>query len=162
MADSISPERRSRNMSAIKSKDTKPEVYLRKLLYHQGFRYSKNFSGIFGHPDIYLPKYKVAIFVHGCYWHRHSGCQYAYMPKSRVEFWQRKFDDNLHRDKLVRETLESQGIRCLIVWECTIKRMKNENSYEKKVVEIIIQFVKQSPKNCYLGNSNDLPLRYEI
>lgn len=85
MADTISPERRSLNMSAIKSKDTKPEVYLRKLLYHQGFRYRKNYSGVFGHPDIYLPKYKVAIFVHGCYWHRHSGCQYAYMPKSRVD-----------------------------------------------------------------------------
>ena len=162
MADTISPERRSRNMSAIKSRDTKPEVYLRKLLYHQGFRYRKNYSGVFGHPDIYLPKYKVAIFVHGCYWHRHSGCQYAYMPKSRVEFWHKKFDDNIRRDKFVRETLESQGIRCLIVWECTIKRMRNENNYEKNVVEIITQFVKSSPGIYNLENGNDLTLCYEI
>ncbi len=126
MADTISPERRSRNMSAIKSKDTKPEVYLRKLLYHHGLRYRKNYSGVFGHPDIYLPKYKTAIFVHGCYWHRHEGCQCAYMPKSRVEFWQKKFNENIRRDQLVRETLENQGIHCIVFWECTIKQMKRD------------------------------------
>ncbi len=162
MADTISPECRSHNMSAIKSKDTKPEVYLRKLLYHKGFRYRKNYSGVFGHPDIYLPKYRVAIFVHGCYWHRHRGCQYAYMPKSEVEFWQKKFDDNIRRDRLVQETLERQGIRFLIVWECTIKRMKNEKDHEKNVVEKIIQFVKLSPRIYCLRNSNDTPIRYEI
>lgn len=139
MADTISPERRSRNMSAIKSKDTKPEVYLRKLLYHQGFRYRKNYSGVFGHPDIYLPKYKVAIFVHGCYWHRHSGCRYAYMPKSRVEFWQKKFDDNVRRDQLVRETLENHGIRCLVVWECTITKMQKDSRVEAEILQEIMQ-----------------------
>ena len=139
MADTISPERRSRNMSAIKSKDTKPEVYLRKLLYHQGFRYRKNYSGVFGHPDIYLQKYKVAIFVHGCYWHRHSGCQYAYMPKSRVEFWQKKFDDNVRRDQLVRETLENHGIRCLVVWECTITKMQKDSRVEAEILQEIMQ-----------------------
>lgn len=139
MADTISPERKSRNMSAIKSKDTKPEVYLRKLLYHQGFRYRKNYSGVFGHPDIYLPKYKVAIFVHGCYWHRHSGCQYAYMPKSRVEFWQKKFDDNVRRDNLVRKTLESQGIRCLAVRECAITKMQKDSRVEAEILQEIMQ-----------------------
>lgn len=143
MADTISPERRSRNMSAIKNKDTKPEVYLRRLLFHQGFRYRKNYSGVFGHPDIYLPKYKVAIFVHGCYWHRHSGCQYAYMPKSRVEFWQKKFDDNVRRDELVRETLESQGIRCLIVWECTVKKMRKDGEFEEKQLELISRQIRE-------------------
>ncbi len=142
MADTISSERRSRNMSAIKSKDTKPEVYLRKLLYHHGFRYRKNYSGVFGHPDIYLPKYKVAIFVHGCYWHRHSGCRYAYMPKSRVEFWQKKFDNNVRRDRLVKETLESQGIRCLVVWECTIKKMQKDNNVEAEYLQELSQFIK--------------------
>lgn len=145
MADTISPERRSRNMSAIKSRDTNPEVYLRKLLYHQGFRYRKNYSGVFGHPDIYLPKYRVAIFVHGCYWHRHSGCQYAYMPKSRVEFWQKKFDDNVRRDQLVQNTLESQGIRYIVVWECTIKKMQKDKVTEAKATEEIIR---DYPNNC--------------
>lgn len=143
MADTISPERRSRNMSAIKSRDTMPEVYLRKLLYHQGFRYRKNYPGVFGHPDIYLPKYKVAIFVHGCYWHRHSGCQYAYMPKSRVEFWQKKFDDNVRRDQLVRETLESQGIRCLVVWECALKKMRKDGEFEEKQLELISRQIRE-------------------
>lgn len=128
-------------MSAIKSKDTKPEVYLRKLLYHQGFRYRKNYSAVFGHPDIYLPKYKVAIFVHGCYWHRHSGCQYAYMPKSRVEFWQKKFDDNIRRDKLVRETLENQGIRCIVVWKCTIKKMQKNKEIETGTLQDLIHSI---------------------
>ena len=97
-------------------------------------------SGILN-PDIYLPKYKVAIFVHGCYWHRHSGCQYAYMPKSRVEFWQKKFDDNIRRDKLVRETLENQGIRCIVVWECTIKKMQKNKEIETGTLQDLIHSI---------------------
>ena len=141
MADTISSERRSKNMSAIRSKDTKPEIYLRKLLYHQGFRYRKNYSGVLGHPDIYFPKYKVAVFVHGCYWHRHSGCKYAYMPKSRVEFWKKKFDDNIRRDQVVQETLENQGIRYLVVWECTIQKMQKDNRVEEKELQKLIQSI---------------------
>lgn len=87
---------------------------------------------------IYLPKYKVAIFVHGCYRHRHSGCQYTYMPKSRVDFWQKKFDDNVRRDKLVQETLENHGIRCIVVWECTIKKMQKDKMTETKATDEII------------------------
>ena len=138
MADTISPERRSRNMASIRSKDTKPEVYLRKLLYHNGFRYRKNYSGVFGHPDIYLPKYKVAIFVHGCYWHRHSGCRYAYMPKSRVDFWQKKYDDNVRRDQLVQETLEHQGIRYIVVWECAINEIQKHKDLAQTIMNEII------------------------
>ena len=91
MADIVSPERRSKNMSAIRSKDTKPEIYLRKLLFAEGYRYRIAEKSIPGHPDMFLRKYNTAIFVHGCFWHRHQGCKYAYMPKSRVEFWQKKF-----------------------------------------------------------------------
>ena len=83
MADIKSPEDRSRNMAAIRNKDTKPEIYLRNLLFAEGYRYRKNYAKIPGHPDIYLPKYKTAIFVHGCFWHRHQGCKYAYMPKKQ-------------------------------------------------------------------------------
>ena len=141
MADTISSEKRSKNMSAIRSKDTKPEIYLRKLLYHQGFRYRKNYSGVFGHPDIYLSKYKIAIFVHGCYWHRHNGCPYAYTPKSRVEFWQKKFNNNVRRDQVVQETLESQGIRYLVVWECTIQKMQKDKRVETKELQKIVQSI---------------------
>mgnify|MGYP002312088824 FL=1 len=85
-----------------------------------------------GHPDIYLKKYNTAIFVHGCFWHRHEGCKYAYMPKSRVEFWKKKFDDNVKRDELVRKELESKKVKIVVVWECTIKRMKKDEEFRKE------------------------------
>ena len=124
MTDIKSPEERSRNMAAIRSKDTKPEVYLRKLLFAQGYRYRKNYTKIPGHPDIYLPKYRTAIFVHGCFWHRHRGCKYAYVPKSNIEFWKKKFQDNIERDVEVKSELGKMGIKEVIVWECTVKEMK--------------------------------------
>lgn len=115
MADIVSPEKRSQNMSAIRSKNTKPEVYLRKLLFAQGYRYRIADKSVPGHPDIFLCKYNTAIFVNGCFWHRHQGCKYAYTPKSRVEFWQKKFDDNVRRDSAVKAELLEHGIKCLIV-----------------------------------------------
>lgn len=124
MTDIKSPEERSRNMAAIRSKDTKPEVYLRKLLFAQGYRYRKNYKKIPGHPDIYLPKYRTAIFVHGCFWHRHRGCKYAYVPKSNIEFWKKKFQDNIERDVEVKSELGKMGIKEVIIWECTVKEMK--------------------------------------
>lgn len=124
MTDIKSPEERSWNMAAIRSKDTKPEVYLRKLLFAQGYRYRKNYKKIPGHPDIYLPKYRTAIFVHGCFWHRHRGCKYAYVPKSNIEFWKKKFQDNIERDVEVKSELGKMGIKEVIVWECTVKEMK--------------------------------------
>ena len=105
MADIKSPEERSRNMSAIRSKDTEPEVYLRKLLFSEGLRYRKNVRNLPGCPDMYLARYNTAIFVHGCYWHRHEGCKYAYEPKSRSDFWQEKFAANIKRDEVVKLNL---------------------------------------------------------
>lgn len=140
--DIKSPEERSRNMAAIRSKDTKPEIYFRKLLFAQGYRYSLNSSKVPGHPDIYLRKYNTAIFVHGCFWHRHSGCQYAYMPKSRVEFWQKKFEVNVKRDYVVRMELQDKGIKCLIVWECTVKRMKRNQMDCEKYLKMVERFFK--------------------
>lgn len=139
--DIKSPEERSRNMAAIRSKNTKPEVYFRKLLFAQGYRYSLNSSKVPGHPDIYLRKYNTAIFVHGCFWHRHSGCQYAYMPKSRVEFWQKKFEANVKRDYVVGMELQDKGIKCLIVWECTVKRMKKNLAGCEKYLKEIEEFL---------------------
>lgn len=139
--DIKSPEERSRNMAAIRSKNTKSEVYFRKLLFAQGYRYSLNSSKVPGHPDIYLRKYNTAIFVHGCFWHRHSGCQYSYMPKSRVEFWQKKFEANVKRDYIVRMELQDKGIKCLIVWECTVKRMKRNSADCEKYLKIVGEFL---------------------
>lgn len=140
MADTITPQQRSLNMSAIKSRDTKPEVYLRKLLFSRGYRYRKNDPRITGHPDIYLPKFKTAIFVNGCFWHRHQECRYAYSPKSRVDFWNRKFEANVRRDQVVQEQLTKEGIRVLIVWECTIRYMIKDAAHEESTLKEIVTF----------------------
>lgn len=144
MTDIKSPEERSYNMARIRSRDTKPEEYIRKTIYALGYRYRKNYSKIFGHPDIWMPKYNVAVFVNGCFWHRHRGCKYAYIPKSRVEFWKSKFDRNIERDKTVKTTLESQGVRMLIIWECTVKKMTKSNELKNDVMDRIESFIESS------------------
>ena len=141
MTDIKTKEDRSKNMSAIHSKNTKPELYLRKLLFSQGFRYRNNVKNIVGHPDIYLAKYNTVIFVNGCFWHRHKECKYAYMPKSRVEFWNNKFTNNINRDYKVKTELERAGIKCLIVWECTVKKMMKSEEERIKTLDCIMQFL---------------------
>lgn len=141
MADIVSPEQRSRNMSAIRSANTKPEIYIRKLLFARGYRYRIGEKSVPGHPDIFLRRYNTAIFVHGCFWHRHPGCKYAYNPKSRVEFWQKKFGDNVRRDETVRAQLREQGIRCLVVWECTVRQMRKADSVREQAVEKMEAFL---------------------
>lgn len=141
MADIVSKEQRSKNMSAIRSKDTKPEVYLRKLLFAEGYRYRIAEKSVPGHPDIFLRKYNTAIFVHGCFWHRHQGCKYAYTPKSRIDFWQKKFADNVKRDAAVKDELRKQNIKCLIVWECTIKQIQKDDSMKSRIIASIGGFL---------------------
>ncbi len=141
MADIVAPDVRSRNMAAIRNMDTAPEVYLRKKLYSLGIRYRKNYAAIEGHPDIWLGKYNVAVFVNGCFWHRHENCKYSYTPKTRVDYWNEKFEKNMARDRLVRKKLCEQGIRVLVVWECTLKEMQKNNSYESFVLDSIVSFL---------------------
>lgn len=141
MADIVTAEQRSRNMAAIRSRDTKPEVYLRKLLFSKGYRYRIADKTVLGHPDIFLRKHNTAIFVHGCFWHRHQNCKYAYTPKSRVEFWQKKFDDNVRRDKIVQDELQARNIKCLIVWECTIKKMIRDSTMQKELLAQVHSFI---------------------
>ena len=114
-------EQRSRNMSAIKSKNTKPEIKVRKVLHSMGYRFRLHSKDLPGSPDIVLPKYKTVIFVHGCFWHRHQNCKYASTPKTRQEFWNKKFNENINRDKLNQENLSSKGWKIIVVWECEIK-----------------------------------------
>lgn len=155
MADIKGPAERSKNMSAIRSKNTKPELYIRKELFSRGYRYRIAPSNIPGHPDIYLAKYNLAIFVHGCFWHRHTGCKYAYMPKSRVEFWDKKFSDNIRRDEEVRQLLHSRGIRTFIIWECAIKRAISKKGDPEALFQRIenmirsdVQFREESADAC--------------
>lgn len=124
MADSLTKEQRSHNMAAIKSRRTKPELFLRHELFMKGYRFRVNVNYIPGHPDLFFRKYNLAIFVNGCFWHRHSNCKFSYVPKSNDEFWKSKFEANTQRDLKVKTELEQKGIRQMIVWECFLRRMK--------------------------------------
>jgi DNA mismatch endonuclease (patch repair protein) len=122
--DSLTPEKRSWNMSRIRSRDTKPEIAVRSLLHRMGYRFRLHSQLLPGRPDIVLPRYRTVIFVHGCYWHRHKGCRYAYTPKSRVDFWTGKFSENVERDQRREHELRALGWNVLIVWECETRNME--------------------------------------
>lgn len=131
MADVHTPEQRSRNMSAIRSKNTKPEEIVRKYLFAQGFRYRKNVSQLPGKPDIVLPKYKTVIFVNGCFWHKHEGCRYFVWPKNNAEFWKSKIEGNVARDKQNESQLISMGWNVIVIWECQLKKTFKENTLKQ-------------------------------
>lgn len=121
MADKITHERRSWNMSRIKGRDTTPELQLRSLLHRAGFRFRLYVRELPGKPDIVLPKYHTVIFVHGCFWHRHEGCRNATMPSTRTAFWKSKFDSNVSRDERNQNVLKAAGWTVFTVWECELK-----------------------------------------
>ena len=118
-------EQRSRNMSAIKSKNTKPEIAVRKVLHSMGYRFRLHRKDLPGSPDIVLPKYKTVIFVHGCFWHRHENCKYATTPKTREEFWNNKFRSNVERDLEIQENIKNIEWRSVVIWECETKDIEN-------------------------------------
>jgi DNA mismatch endonuclease (patch repair protein) len=119
--DKISAERRSWNMSRIQAKNSKPEVAVRHLLHGMGYRFRLHVISLPGRPDIVLPKYRSVVFVNGCFWHRHPGCKYAYVPKSRLDFWTRKFEGNTSNDRKVIEELKALGWKVVTIWECEVK-----------------------------------------
>lgn len=121
MADVFSPDKRSEVMSRIKGCNTKPEKTVRSLLHRLGYRFRLHCKDLPGKPDIVLPKYKTVIFVHGCFWHRHINCNFAYIPKSRSDFWAKKFALNVARDIQVKSELEKLGWQVIVVWECELR-----------------------------------------
>ena len=127
-------EQRSRNMSAIKSKNTKPEIAVRKLLHSMGYRFRLHRKDLPGSPDIVLPKYKTVIFVHGCFWHRHENCKYASNPKTRKEFWESKFKANVKRDLEIQEKIKNIGWQSIVIWEC---ELKNHEKLKKSLINSI-------------------------
>src|ERR1700710_2293127 len=122
MADVHSKEIRSYNMSRIRSKDTKPEMLVRRFLHKNGFRYRLHVKGLPGKPDIVLPKYKTVIFIHGCFWHGHEGCKYYVVPKTRTEWWLNKINSNTANDIKAEQSLKIKGWRVLTLWECDLKK----------------------------------------
>src|SRR3546814_853988 len=118
MKDHLSPEERSAHMRLIRGRNTQPEVRVRQLLHAMGYRFRLHRRDLPGSPDIVLPKHRIVIFVHGCFWHQHKGCQLARLPKSRPEYWLPKFQRNAQRDMEVAQQLTLLGWRQLVVWEC--------------------------------------------
>ena len=137
MTDTLSKKQRSKAMSKVRSTDTKPEWILRCGLHRLGFRYRLRNRQLPGRPDLVFPKYMAAVFVHGCYWHRHPGCKDASTPKSNASFWAAKFAENVERDQRTQRTLERFGWRILVVWECEL--IKHTAETIRKVASWLVQ-----------------------
>lgn len=141
--DVHSKEVRSYNMSQIKSKNTKPEIKIRKFLFSHGFRYRKNDKRYPGHPDIVLPKYHTVIFVNGCFWHMHDDCRDFSLPKTNTYFWKEKLENNKRRDSLVYEELKNMGWKVIVIWQCEIKNKLFESRMN--------QLMKQIKESCNIS-----------
>jgi DNA mismatch endonuclease (patch repair protein) len=122
MTDIFSPEKRSRIMATVKGKDTKPEMRVRKELHRRGLRYRLHAKNLPGKPDLVFPRYKLALFVHGCFWHGHENCKKSTIPTSNVEFWENKIRKNKERDAVSIERLKRESWRCVVLWECQIDK----------------------------------------
>lgn len=160
MADIKTTDERSKNMAAIRSRDTKPELFIRHGLFARGYRYRIASKSIPGHPDLYFARYHTALFVHGCFWHRHEDCKYAYTPKSREDFWMAKFRANQRRDETVRNDLKEIGCRQLVIWECAVKMSMKDKDISAKLFGTIEMFLKSETQ--YLEISQALLLSEDV
>lgn len=140
IADVMTAEQRSRCMAAIKGKDTKPEMIVRKYLFSRGLRFRVQVRKLPGTPDIVLPKYKTAIFVNGCFWHGHEGCKYFRLPKSNVEFWKEKIERNIERDKESMQALLDLGWKVIRVWECELRNKANREETLDRIYNSITSY----------------------
>jgi len=129
MVDTRTKEQRSQIMAAVHSKNTSIELLVRKYLWSHGIRYRLHPASLPGKPDIVIPRHKIVIFVHGCFWHGHEGCSLGRLPKTRVEYWREKIEKNKIRDRLVEEILEVEGWRYLIIWHCQLRTRKAAEIY---------------------------------
>ena len=152
--DVLTKENRHKNMKAVRGRDTKPELYLRRLLFGMGIRYRVSPPGKAGHPDMWLSRYNTAIFVHGCFWHAHEGCRYFKIPEDNREFWVDKFKKNKERDFRVCRDLMNEGVRVLILWECLIKKMKTDIVVKDAAVLEIFLFLNSDRPYLDLSWSN--------
>jgi len=139
MSDFLTPAERSERMSRIKSRDTKPELALRRAMHAKGFRYRVNDAHLPGKPDMVFPRYRTVVFVHGCFWHRHAGCKVASTPKSNTEFWEEKFRRNVERDASAQAALAQAGWRVFIVWECDLGSARKVDAAAESLSRLIRQ-----------------------
>ena len=151
MADMMTPEQRSRCMAAIKSKDTKPEMIVRKYLFSRGLRYRVNNRKLPGSPDIVLRKYKTVVFVDGCFWHGHEGCKYFRLPQSNVDFWRHKIAMNIARDYANNVDLKLAGWNVIRIWECEIRTVAQREEYLNHLYDRIVNTPQSYPIETDMG-----------
>jgi DNA mismatch endonuclease (patch repair protein) len=127
MVDTLTPAERSKRMALVRSRNTKPEMVVRRLVHKMGYRYRLHGKDLPGCPDLVFPRLHKVLFVHGCFWHRHPNpeCKLARMPKSRLDFWRPKLEENRHRDRVQQEALLDMGWRFLVIWECELRDMQS-------------------------------------
>jgi DNA mismatch endonuclease (patch repair protein) len=136
MADVHSKETRSYNMSRIRSKDTTPELLVRRFLHGHGYRYTLHNKKLPGKPDIALAKYKTVIMIHGCFWHGHEGCKYFSIPKTRTEWWENKINGNMANDEKAGKALQELGWKIINIWGCELKKDKLEKTLQDLLKQI--------------------------
>lgn len=154
MVDIVDVATRSRMMSGIRSKGTKPELAVRKELHARGFRFALHTAGLPGRPDIVLPKWRVAIFVHGCFWHWH-GCSLSKIPSSNTSFWAGKLEDNQRRDVLAHLALISAGWRTATIWECALKTVKARERWPN-IAQSLDDWIRLEPESMNFETGVDL------
>lgn len=137
MADTVSRKRRSEIMSNVKSSNTKPEILVRKFLYSKGIRFRLHDKKLPGKPDIKVPKFKVVVFINGCFWHGHKSCKIYVMPKTNKTFWYSKIENNINRDRKNKSKLKRLGWKVITVWECDLKTKKRESTLQRLVNNIL-------------------------
>lgn len=147
MVDHVSTARRSEIMASIHSVDTVPELTLRRMLHRLGYRYRIHLKNLPGRPDLVFPGRKKVIFVHGCFWHRHKGCAYTSIPKTRTEFWLEKFAANVERDRRNLRLLKEMGWGVKIVWECELK-------HPEKMLNKVVRFLNSNIEPVKQGSGN--------
>ncbi|MCQ2239639.1 MAG: very short patch repair endonuclease [Bacteroidaceae bacterium] len=161
MADHLTSEQRHKNMASIHSRDTRPEMIVRKYLWHNGFRYRLNHKRLPGKPDVVLAKYRTCIFVNGCFWHGHEGCAYFKMPKSNTSFWTNKIDRNKERDIEVQHRLAEMGWHCITVWECQLKPMSREETLKSLAFTLNHIYLKDRIVKPYVIPDNSVDMAAE-
>lgn len=152
MTDIVDQQTRSRMMSGIRGKNTKPELALRRALHARGFRFRLHSDKVHGRPDLVLSKHRAVVFVHGCFWHRHEGCRYATVPATRPEFWRAKFDANTARDSAVRTRLLEDGWRVATVWECALRKPEQVSA----TTDLLAAWLHMGPVTNEIGESDIL------
>lgn len=131
-------------MAAVHSKDTRAELLVRRFLWSHGIRYRIHLKGLPGKPDIVLVRCRLAIFIHGCFWHGHEGCSRGNLPKSRLEYWKPKIEANKTRDRLIKEELKEKGWRQLVIWECQLRTKKAAESTLPELLDCVSSIAKES------------------